>query len=273
MRVCEREVYLPFTSSWVKVLRDFGVNEFSKELKVSIKTSRHMEASFYPAIKASVGSVRRIAERLLLYGESGVELWYRDFRWRLGREDVEWMVETRRGEVMKGKASVLIDAEAGPQREEKVSISTTTLGETGSLLDLSGPSIRLRIPHGSFETVIEIGGDFATRNAICRTLLPLGEEINLGRMPVLYTGFRSGIIKPPWIGDYVAASAFVSVQAAENWLSNGDLNQTTLSYLSELMALSRICLEVLIKSQRGGVGELELSYILEGLRPPPNLQL
>ncbi|MEM0481441.1 MAG: hypothetical protein QXM16_00925 [Nitrososphaerota archaeon] len=269
MRICERLAYLPFTTEWARYVKKLGVNEFSEEHKILLRTSESFCGRFYPAIKVCVGDARKISEQLLSIGGGVVENWCRDVRWRKKGEGVEYVVLTRAGERLEGSAKVLIDTEQEKVTGGDVVIHTSLSTGKDALLDLSGPSILLTVPHSRLKTHVQVGGEIRRPSGLCRTTLPLGKDVDLGIMPLLYAGMRSGLVKPPWIGDHLTASALLSVKIAENWLSKGDRSQSLLAYLTELTARSNMFLDVARRAVEGSIKELELSYIFEGLRPPP----
>ncbi len=275
MRVSERLAYIPFTTEWARYVRGLGVDGFSEEHRILLRTSENFWGRFFPAIKVCVGDARRISERLFSIGEGVVEHWCKDVGWRRGVEGVEYVVLTRGGEELKGSTRVLIDTEYEKVTVGKVVIHTSLSKAGEAVLDLSGPSIRLTVPHSRLETRVQVGGETSGISGLCRATLPLGRGVELGVMPMLHAGIRSGLVTPPWIGDYLAASALLSVKIAENWLSRGDLSQNILSYLAELAARSKMFFDVSERAASGRIKELELSYLFEGLRPPlrPNYRL
>ncbi len=269
MRVSERIAYLPFTTEWARYVKELGVDEFSEEHRILLKTSESFWGRFFPAIKVCVGDARKVSERLFSIGEGLVEHWCRYVKWRKEGEEVEYVVSTRTGEKLKGTTRVLIDTEYGKVTGGGIVIGTSLPTVGDAVLDLSGQSIRLTVPHSRLETHVQVGEEVGRPRVLCRASLPLRKGVELGVMPLLLAGVRSGLVKPPWIGDYLAASSLVSVKIAENWLSKGDLSQNILSYLTELTARSNMFLDVYERAAGGRVEELELSYLFEGLRPPP----
>ncbi|MEM4289060.1 MAG: hypothetical protein QXQ48_02160 [Nitrososphaerota archaeon] len=269
MRMSEGLAYLPFTSEWIKYVRGMGVGRFSEEYGVWLKTSDNIAGRFYPAIKAGVGEARGIAEEILSACEGGVEPWCRSISWRQVKDGFQYIVVSRTGKKLSGAAQILIDTSAEKMAGGGVFVHTSPSVMRDAVLDLSGRFIRLTVPHGRIETSVHVGAEERRRGVICRVTLPLRESIDLGTMPLLHAGVRSGLVRPPWLGDYFAASSLVSVKIVENWLGSGDLSENLLAYLTELKTRSELCLRVVRDVTTGVVGELELSYIFEGLRPPP----
>lgn len=273
MRVCEEILYLPFTSDWAEFVRKFGVDEFHEAHNVFFKTSSILRGKFYPAAKTCIGDVRGLAERLLSLGDNCVELWCREFRWKASRDRIDWVIKSRRGETKRGSSQIIIDTYCPVASGGKVRVVTAPSVEKGSVLDLSGPFLKLLVTHGGLETRVEVMGEAEHNNALALSRFNLHERVYLGEPPVLYAGFLSGMVKPPWLGDYLVASALLGVLISENWLSGGDQSEKLLSYVTELKARAELCHEVAKRAVEGCVGELEISYIFEGIRPPPLPQL
>lgn len=270
MRVSEGVVFLPFTSEWVKYLNLFGVKDFTEERKILLKTSSKLEGWFYTPASVCVGNTRRIIEKLLSLGDGDIELWCRKLGWRTGKEKIEWMVKSRSGDEMRGVAQILIETE-GPHAGGPLIMVETALSKAKEPeLDFYSTPLRLSVPHDRLETSVRIDDRAMSGGAICRTTFTLATKVDMGQMPILYAGFMSGIVRPPWIGDYLAASAQASIQLTDNWLSSGDISDKLLSQVTELATRSNLCFEILKMSMQGTLSEMEVSYILEGIKPPPS---
>ena len=162
MRVSERLAYLPFTTEWARYIKGLGVDEFSEEHRILLKTSESFCGRFSPTIRVCIGDARRLSERLFSVGEGRAEHWCKDVRWWKNDEDVEYVVLTRAGEELKGIAKLLIDTEYGKVTGGGIVIYTSLSRAGDAILNLSEPSIHLTVPHSGLETHIQVGEEIGS---------------------------------------------------------------------------------------------------------------
>ncbi|MEM1966470.1 MAG: hypothetical protein QXO86_01160 [Nitrososphaerota archaeon] len=270
MRVSEGVVFLPFTSEWARYLGNMGVGGLSEERKVMLRAAGSFKGWFYPPASVCVGNVRKIAENLISRVDEGVELWCRGFRYKVCERGIEWAANLRMSGEVRGEAQLLVETGTLDRGLGLVLLETKLSSAEEPVLDLSTSPLSLMVPHEGIETWVRIGSEIEPKAALCRSKLTVSDRIDLGEMPVLHSGFRSGIARPPWLGDYLAASAQIGIHIAENWVNSGDINDNLASHIVEITTRSNLCLEILNRSMQGKLYEEEVSHILEGLKPPPS---
>jgi hypothetical protein len=272
-RLSEKHLYTPFTTAWSRCLVALGVpaDMFTEAERLHVVLGGEPPAHLTPLIAVCVGNMRRMSEWLVANGEAELYLWCRGFSWKRGSGGVNWTLSRRGAAAVAGSASTLIftDPEAGGM-EVAVTTSPNRDGR-GSLINLSGANPLLTVRHGKHLTSLHIGSHHAY-DCISVSRVPLPTEIKTGEPPYIRVGLPSGLVVPPWIGDYLAASALLGVMIAETWAGSPSIDHEVLSYMAELRAQSQLDLQVvgdLLSKRQGSLTLRHVGEALEPPRPPP----
>ncbi len=268
-RLSEKLLYTPFTTAWSRYLVALGVpaDMFTQAERLRVVFGDEPPAHLSPLIAACVGNMRRISEWLVAKGEAELHLWCRGFSWERGSGGVNWTLSQRAAASVAGSASTLIvtDPEAGGM---EIAVATSPNRDSrGSLINLSGANPLLTVRHGKHLTSVHIGSHQACEY-IGLSRVPLPTEIKIGEPPCVRVGLPSGLVVPPWIGDYLAASALLGVMIVETWAGSAGIDHDVLRYMAELRAQSQLDLQVVGDLLSKKQGSLTLRHVGEALEPP-----
>jgi len=269
MRLSNKLLNLPITSTWGDWIAGLGEVEPPRTEKVFIRLSEAPYASFYPPARVGIIDARRVAESIASCDGEWLEVWCRGVELKVKDGRVSWTIHRRLGHDLSGTAHLLVETgEPGRGGGGYSTILTTPRREGRAIIEFSDASLRLHVSHGSLSTIVEAPGRLNVEGAVSIAHVQSGMRVDVGDIPLINAGLRSGLVAPPWIGDYLAATAELAYVTCHNWLEGRGLRQKILEQLAELAARKRLVEQVIEEGVRGGVGELKVNFILEALKPP-----
>jgi len=269
-RLSEECLYLPFTSAWLRYLNELGLPKsyFTRLEKIQLALDDAPHAQLTPLIGVCVGDMRSLAEWTASQNDLELSLWCRDLSWKIVSREVAWRLRPRGGVVAEGKASLVIDTERVRDRVGDVVLLTThTRDDHPSILRLGQGGLTLAVRHGRLTTHLFLG-EPEERAGISLTRVPLCANPNFGEVPLLLTGIPCSFMTPPWLGDYLAASAILGVMIAVARLSSGDVDESVLQYVAELRAQSRLSLKLIKEFAAGMQAGITVRQVEEAISPP-----
>ncbi len=269
-RLSEECLYLPFTSMWLRYLNELGLprSHFTRPEKIQLDLDDAPHAQLTPLISVCVGNMRSLAEWTASRDDQQLTLWCRDLSWKIVSREVVWRVRPRGGGVAEGVASLVIDTERVRDRVGDVVLVTTyTRDDRPSILRLGQGGLTLAVRHGKLTTYLHLG-EPEERAGISLTRVPLCANPDLGAVPLILAGIPSGFMSPPWLGDYLAASAILGAMIAVARLSSGDVDERVLQYVAELRAQSRLNLQLIKDFASGAQAGLTVRQVEEAISPP-----
>ena len=269
-RLSEECLYLPFTSAWLRYLNELGLPKsyFTRLEKIQLALDDAPHAQLTPLIGVCVGDMRSLAEWTASQNDLELSLWCRDLSWKIVSREVAWRLRPRGGVVAEGKASLVIDTERVRDRVGDVVLLTThTRDDHPSILRLGQGGLTLAVRHGRLTTHLFLG-EPEERAGISLTRVPLCANPNFGEVPLLLAGIPCSFMTPPWLGDYLAASAILGVMIAVARLSSGDVDERVLQYVAELRAQSRLSLKLIKEFAAGMQAGLTVRQVEEAISPP-----
>lgn len=269
-RLSEECLYLPFTSSWLRYLNELGLPKsyFTRLEKIQLALDDAPHAQLTPLIGVCVGDMRSLAEWTASQNDLHLSLWCRDLSWKIVSREVAWRLRPRGGVVAEGKASLVIDTERVRDRVGDVVLLTThTRDDHHSILRLGQGGLTLAVRHGRLTTHLFLG-EPEEKAGISLTRVPLCANPNFGETPLLLAGIPCSFMSPPWLGDYLAASAILGVMIAVARLSSGDVDERVLQYVAELRAQSRLSLKLIKEFAAGMQAGLTVRQVEEAISPP-----